>query len=130
MPAAVKAPRGRPASRGPPRATRYDIRSRRICGRVRHPDDQELPGHRDESTTMIYTHVLNQRGQGFRSPLDQLGPGIVGDEFATLRGPGSRDRPISPARSDGFQAQPGRLQVFPVKLNSIRRGATLQPPCE
>ena len=36
---------------------------------------QELLGHRDVSTTMIYTHVLNQGGRGVRSPLDELGPG-------------------------------------------------------
>lgn len=33
---------------------------------------QELLGHKDVSTTMIYTHVLNQGAKGVRSPLDQL----------------------------------------------------------
>jgi site-specific recombinase XerD len=35
---------------------------------------QELLGHKDVRTTMVYTHVLNQSGsgKGVRSPLDTI----------------------------------------------------------
>ena len=41
---------------------------------------QELLGHSDVSTTMIYTHVLNRGAKGVRSPVDGLAIGLPGSQ--------------------------------------------------
>ena len=52
---------------------------------------QELLGHKDVRTTMIYTHVLNRGGRGVYSPLDRLRK-VAGKETGVLGRPAGRPK--------------------------------------